>query len=85
MTMDKKRAWMLSMGLLAFGNFKKADDTALVYVPDTRSVPELFDSGEQIFDGPCCQRCEHRFGGSNHKYCMEHCNDDNCLRFKLEM
>ena len=39
MTMDKKRALMLRMGLLALGDFKKADDTALAYVPDTRSVP----------------------------------------------
>ncbi len=83
--MDKKRALMLRMGLLTFGNFKTADDTVLAYVPDTRSVPELFDSGDQTFDGPCCQRCEHRFGDSNHEYCMEHYNDGNCLRFKLEM
>lgn len=83
--MNKKRAWMLNLGLLALGHFKMADDTTLAYVPDTRSVPELFDSGEQIFEGPCCPRCKHRFGGSNYKYCIEHCNDDNCLRFKLEM
>ena len=85
MTKDKKRALMASMGLLALGELPKMpNDTTLAYVPDTRSVPELFDSGEQIYDGPCCQRCEHRFGDSNHKYCMEHCNDEKCSRFKLE-
>lgn len=36
------------------------------------------------FQGPCCSRCVNRYGGSNRRYCEAHCNDDNCLRFKLE-
>lgn len=36
------------------------------------------------FNGPCCSRCEHRFGGNNERYCISHCGDTNCMRFRFE-
>ena len=36
------------------------------------------------FDGPCCGRCQHRFGTTtNKKFCSSHYNDERCWRFKL--
>ena len=80
--MDKKKALL---GLMAMSSFTMPDDTAYIQTPDAMSVPELFDDGSQIFNGECCARCVHRFGGSNHKYCVAHYKDKNCARFKLDI
>lgn len=40
---------------------------------------------EVKFDGPCCGRCQHRFGTtSNKKFCSSHYDSERCYRFKLE-
>lgn len=40
---------------------------------------------KQVFNGPCCDRCQHRFGTtSNKKWCSNHWTNDRCNRFKLE-
>jgi hypothetical protein len=82
--MDAKRRAILASAGLAFGNFNMSDDTAIVQVPDAKTMPELFADGSQIFNGKCCSRCAHRFGGSNHKFCVTHCEDEKCVRFKLD-
>ena len=39
----------------------------------------------QIFNGPSCDRCQHRFGTtSNKEWCGNHWRSDRCNRFKLE-
>lgn len=39
----------------------------------------------QIFNGQCCDRCQHRFGTtSNKEWCSNHWRSDSCHRFKLE-
>lgn len=40
---------------------------------------------EQKFCGPCCDRCQHRFGTtSNRDWCRDHWKNEKCYRFKLE-
>lgn len=40
---------------------------------------------KQKFCGPCCDRCQHRFGTtSNRDWCSSHYENDKCYRFKLE-
>ena len=40
---------------------------------------------EQKFCGPCCDRCQHRFGTtSNRDWCSDHWRNEKCYRFKLE-
>ena len=40
---------------------------------------------KQKFNGPCCDRCQHRFGStSNREWCQQHYQDNRCYRFKLE-
>ena len=40
---------------------------------------------KQKFNGPCCDRCQHRFGTtSNHEWCQQHYQNNRCYRFKLE-
>lgn len=37
------------------------------------------------FCGPCCDRCQHRFGTtSNRDWCSSHYENDKCYRFKLD-
>ena len=37
------------------------------------------------FYGPCCDRCQHRFGTtSNNEWCSSHYKNDKCYRFKLD-
>lgn len=37
-----------------------------------------------VFTGPCCARCQHRFGNtSNREWCATHYKNENCYRFKL--
>lgn len=39
---------------------------------------------EVEFTGPCCARCQHRFGNtSNREWCATHYENENCYRFKL--
>lgn len=39
----------------------------------------------QKFCGPCCARCQHRFGTtSNAHWCESHEHSQRCYRFKLE-
>ena len=39
----------------------------------------------QVFCGPCCNRCQHRFGTTKNKeFCQRNFSKDNCYRFKLE-
>lgn len=41
---------------------------------------------KQIFHGPCCDRCQHRFGTTSNKHwCGSHWTNDRCNRFKLDM
>ena len=41
---------------------------------------------EQLFHGPCCDRCQHRFGTTSNKHwCAFHWKDARCNRFKLDM
>jgi len=40
---------------------------------------------KQKFCGPCCNRCQHRFGTtSNRDWCSSHYDSNKCYRFKLE-
>lgn len=40
---------------------------------------------KQQFNGPCCDRCQHRFGTtSNREWCQQHYQSNRCYRFKLE-
>lgn len=40
---------------------------------------------EQKFNGPCCARCQHRFGRtSNAHWCEQNYQRERCYRFKLE-
>lgn len=40
---------------------------------------------KQKFNGPCCDRCQHRFGTtSNREWCKTHWQQSRCYRFKLE-
>ena len=40
---------------------------------------------QQKFCGPCCDRCQHRFGTtSNRDWCSSHYDNNKCYRFKLE-
>ena len=64
------------------------DENTAIAMPD---VPLFMyrdpfeDNKQEVFDGPCCGRCQHRFGTtSNKKFCVSHCNDERCYRFKLE-
>ena len=40
---------------------------------------------EQLFHGPCCDRCQHRFGTTSNKHwCAFHWTNEKCYRFKLD-
>lgn len=40
---------------------------------------------KQKFCGPCCNRCQHRFGNtSNACWCQDHWQQERCYRFKLQ-
>lgn len=49
---------------------------------DMQQPPKL---AKQKFCGPCCNRCQHRFGKtSNAHWCEQNNQREKCYRFKLE-
>lgn len=74
--------------------FDNGDYELLPTLPDTEPptytltnprVPSHPDPVLPRFDGPCCNRCQHRNGTtSNRAWCYGHYQDKKCYRFKLE-
>ena len=77
--------------------FSNGDYKAIIYKPviDDRTFEILTNEylrylapppiHKQMFCGPCCDRCQHRFGTtSNRNWCMNHYKSEKCYRFKLK-
>ena len=55
------------------------------YVLHNYDMPPAPKPLEQKFCGPCCNRCQHRFGRtSNAHWCEQNYQREKCYRFKLE-
>lgn len=60
------------------------EHTYQLYLNPYHSLMDERKPLEVKFTGPCCARCQHRFGNtSNREWCATHYKNENCYRFKL--
>ena len=64
---------------------RNAGDFPETMVLHNYDMPPAPPVRKQKFCGPCCDRCQHRFGTtSNRDWCSSHYENDKCYRFKLD-
>ena len=62
-----------------------SEETMRIFVNPYYDMMGPVNPRKQKFCGPCCDRCQHRFGTtSNRDWCRDHWKNEKCYRFKLE-
>ena len=78
------------MGAFENGDYKAINDKPVgeqTFEIMARPYSDMMPPTEvpRRFYGPCCDRCQHRFGTtSNSEWCRNHYENNKCYRFKLE-
>lgn len=76
------------MGAFENGDYAPIEqrwDEPHTYVIHNYDMPHPPKPAKQKFCGPCCNRCQHRFGRtSNAHWCEQNYQREKCYRFKLE-
>ncbi len=78
------------MGAFETGEYKPIEDNLYLggeqtFMLHNYYMPPSPHPRQQKFCGPCCTRCQHRFGKTyNRQWCESHQHSEKCYRFKLE-